>query len=126
MPAIIVVIVDTLLGAATLFRSKKSVTPVSQETVQNSSAAASIPEAASSANPNPAPAIQPTASTTASASNAESSREFYNQPRNTTSSKSAPKSDEQFVDEPRPARSQTQVSSLPIQSGPPASRSAGE
>jgi TonB family protein len=126
MAAIIVVIGGTLLGAATLLRSKKSVTPVSQETVQNSSAAASVPEATSSANPNPAPVIQPTASTTASASNAGSSREFYDQPRNTTSSKITPRSDEQFVDEPRPPRSETQVASPPIQSGPSTSGSASE
>ena len=124
--AIIVVIVGTLLGAATLFRYKKPVTPVSQETTQNSSAAASVPEATSSANPNSAPANQPTASTTASASNSASSREFHDQPRNTTPSKSSLKSDEQFVDEPRPTRSQTQISIPPIQSGPSASRSAGE
>ena len=124
--AIIVVIVGTLLGAATLFRYKKPVTPVSPEMTQNSSAAASVPEATSSANPNSAPANQPTASKTASASNAELSREFYDQPRNTTPSKSSLKSDEQFVDEPRPTRSQTQISNPPIQTGPSASRSAGE
>ncbi len=67
--AIILVIVGTLLGAATLFRSKKPGTPVSQETTQNSSAAASVPEATSSASPNPVPANHPTTSTTASASN---------------------------------------------------------
>jgi outer membrane biosynthesis protein TonB len=124
--AIVVVIVGTLLGAATVFRSKKPVTPVSQETTQNSSAAASVPEATSSANPNSAPANQPTASTTASASNSESSREFYDQPRNTTPSKSAPKSDEQFVDEPRPTHSKTQISNPSLQSSASASRSAGE
>jgi outer membrane biosynthesis protein TonB len=124
--AIIVVTIGTLLGAATLFRSKKPVTPVSQETTQNSSAAASVPEATSSANPNPAPTNQPTASTTASTSNAESSREFYDQPRNTAPSKSAPKSDEQFVDEPRPTRAQTQISNPPIQHSASASRSVGE
>ena len=124
--AIIVVIIGTLLGAATLLRSKKSVTPVSPEMTQNSAAAASVPEATSSANPNPAPAIRPAASTTASASNAEPSREFYDQPRNTTSSKSTPKGDDQFVDEPRPARSQPPISSPPIQSNPSASRSASE
>jgi outer membrane biosynthesis protein TonB/c-di-GMP-binding flagellar brake protein YcgR len=124
--AIIVVIVGTLLGAATLFRSKKPVTPVSQETTQNSSAAPTVPEATSSANPNSTPAIQPTASTTASASNSKSSREFYDQPRNTTPSKSSPKGDEQFVDEPRPTRSQTQISNPPIQSSASDSRSADE
>jgi TonB family protein len=121
-----VVIVGTLLGAATLFRSKKPVTPVSQETTQNSSVAASVPEATSSANPNPAPTNPPTASTTASTSNSESSREFYDQPRNTSPAKSTPKSDEQFVDEPRPTRSQAQISNPPIQSSASASRSAGE
>jgi protein TonB len=120
------VIVGTLLGAATLFRSKKPVTPVSQETTQNSSAAPTVPEATSSANPNSTPAIQPTASTTASASNSKSSREFYDQPRNTTPSKSSPKGDEQFVDEPRPTRSQTQISNPPIQSSASDSRSADE
>ena len=124
--AIIVVIVGTFLGAATLFRSKKPVAPVSQETTRNSSAAASVPEATSSANPNSAPANQPTTSTTSSASNPEPSREFYDQPRNTTPSKSAPKSDEQFIDEPRPTRSQNQISNPPIQSSASASRSAGE
>ena len=72
------------------------------------------------------PANQPTSSTTASASNPNSSREFYDEPRNTTPSKSAPKSDEQFVDEPRPTRSQNQISNPPIQSSASASRSAGE
>jgi len=121
---IVVIIVGTLLGAATLLRSKKSVAPVSPEMAQNSSATANIPEATSSANP--APPNQPTASTPASVSNAEASHEFYDQPRNTTSSKSTSKSNEQFVDEPRPARSQPQISNPPIQSGPSASRSAGD
>jgi TonB family protein len=121
-----VVIVGTLLGAATLFRSKKPVTALSQETTQNSAAASSVPETALSANANPAPANQQPASTTSSASNAESSREFYDQPRNTASSKNAPKSDAEFVDEPRPARSQPQISSPPIQTDPSVSRSAGE
>jgi outer membrane biosynthesis protein TonB len=124
--AIIVVIVGTFLGAATLFRSKKAVTVVSQEMAQNSSATASVPEAMSSANSNPAPTNQPTASTTASASNSESSREFYDQPRNTTPSKSSLKSVEQFVDEPRPTRSQTQISSPPIQNSASTSRGASE
>ena len=39
----IVVIVGILFGAATLLRSKKSATPASQETAQNSAAAASAP-----------------------------------------------------------------------------------
>jgi TonB family protein len=116
--AMIVVIVGTLLGAATLLRSKKSATPVSQETAQNSSVAASVPavtstenSAANSASPN-----QPTTPATASTPNPGRSREFYDAPRNTNSSKTSAKGDEQFVDEPRPARAQAQTTSVPTPS----------
>jgi TonB family protein len=114
--AMIVVIVGTLLGAATLLRSKKSATPTSasQETVQNSSAATSAPAVNSSSDSasNSSLPNQVTPASTASGS----SREFYDTARNTTPSKSSPKGDEQFIDEPRPAHSQPQVSSPPVQS----------
>jgi len=117
----IVVIVGTLLGAATLLRSKKSVTPASQETTQNASIAASEPTVTPSNDPAPnsAPTNQ---SSAASASNSGSSHELYDAPRNTVSSKSPAKGDDQFVDEPRPARSQSQVSSPSIESDSPSSR----
>jgi TonB family protein len=116
--AIIVVIVGTLFGTATLLRSKKSTTPAPQETAQNSSVAASVPAVTPSTAPaaNSAGTNQPTPSSNASASNAESSREFYDTPRNTAPSKSTPRGDEQFVDEPRPAHSQSQISSPAIPS----------
>jgi TonB family protein len=111
--AMIVVIVGTLLGAATLLRSKKSATPVSQETTQ-SSAAASVPAVTSTDNPaaNSASPNQPTTSSTASTPNPGPAREFRDAPRNTASQTSA-KGDEQFVDEPRPSRSQAQTTSVP-------------
>jgi TonB family protein len=111
--AMIVVILGTLLGAATLLRSKKSATPVSQETTQ-SSAAASVSAVPSTENPvtNSASPNQPTTSATASTPNPGPTREFHDVPRNTASKTSA-KGDEQFVDEPRPSRSQPQISSQP-------------
>jgi len=120
--AMIVVIAGTLLGAATLLRSKKSTAPPSQEIAQNSSVAASLPAVVGApaitptSDPvaNSAVANQQTPSSTA-ASNTESSREFHDAPRTTAASKTSPKADEQFVDEPRPARPQPQVSSAPIQ-----------
>jgi TonB family protein len=129
--AMLVVIVATLLGAATLLRSKKSVTPPSQETAQNSAAesapvtpstdAATNPSVASSASTS-----QPTPSSIPSRSNSAPSREFSDAPRNATPPKALPKGDAQFVDEPRPARSQSQVSSSPSQSNNPESRTAGD
>jgi Gram-negative bacterial TonB protein C-terminal/PilZ domain len=115
--AMIVVIIGTLFGAATLLRSKKSATPPSQETVQNSSAATSVPAVTSSTEPvaNSAPINQPTPPSAALASNSASSGEFHDSPRNTTPSKTSPKGDEEFVDEPRQALSQPQSSSPPIQ-----------
>jgi TonB family protein len=114
--AMIVVIVGTLFGAATLLRSKKSATPTSasQEPTQNSSVAASAPAVTSSTDlaSNSSLPNQVTSSSAASGS----SREFYDIARNTTPSKSSPKRDEEFIDEPRPARSQPQIASLPIQS----------
>jgi TonB family protein len=125
--AVIVVIVGILFGAATVLRSRKSATP-SQETAQDSSPATSVPAVASSTDPasNSAPTNQPTPSSTASASNAGSSREFYDAPRNTTPSKSSTDGDEQFVDEPRPVHSQPQISSPPIQSNSSPSRGASD
>jgi outer membrane biosynthesis protein TonB len=129
--AMIVVIVGTLLGATTFLRSKKSATPLSQETAQNYSAATSAPvitspdPAATSAVTNEEPINQPTPST-ASRSNSAPSREFSDAPRNITPSKGLPKGDEQFVDEPRPARSQSQVLSSATQSNNPESRTAGD
>jgi outer membrane biosynthesis protein TonB len=112
--AMIVVIVGTLLGAATLLRSKKSATPTSasQETAQNSSAATSAP-AVNSSSDSASNSSLPNQVTPSSAASG-SSREFYDTPRNTTPSKS--KGDEQFIDEPRPAHSQPQDSSPPVQS----------
>jgi outer membrane biosynthesis protein TonB len=131
--AMIVVIVGTLLGAATLLRSKKSTTPVSQESAQNSSAAATVPTEtsstdapANSAMTNSAPINQPTPSSTAARSNSASLREFSDAPRNPSASKSEPKGDEQFVDEPRPPRSQPQISIPPIQSNISSSPTASE
>jgi outer membrane biosynthesis protein TonB len=114
--AMIVVIVGTLLGAATLLRSKKSATPTSasQETAQNSSAARSAP-AVNSSSDSASNSSLPNQVTSSSAASG-SSREFYDTPRNTTPSKSSPKGDEQFIDEPRPAHSQPQDSSPPVQS----------
>jgi Gram-negative bacterial TonB protein C-terminal/PilZ domain len=130
--AMIVVIVGTLFGTATLLRSKKSATPASQETTQNSSIAASVPTVTPSTDPvansavtNSAPTNRPTPSSTASASNSGSSREFSDTPRNTTPAKSSPKGDEQFVDEPLPSHSQPQISSPPVQSDNPGSRAYG-
>jgi protein TonB len=134
--AMIVVIAATLFGAATLMRSKKSTTPSSQETAQNASAEASVPAATPSNDPvetsavtNSAPTNHPTPSSTASTSNSASTsqppREFYDAPRNSTPSSSRPKGDEQFVDEPRPSRSQSQISSPPLQSNS-ASRTASD
>jgi TonB family protein len=125
--AMIAVIVGTLLGAATLLRSKKSATPPSQEIAQNSSLAASAPAVTPTSDPvaNSAPTNQQTPSS-AAASNTESSREFYDSPRNTAASKTSPKADEQFVDEPRLARPQPQISSAPIQNNNPPSRTDGE
>ena len=123
--AMIVVIVGTLLGAATLLRSKKSATPPTQEIAQNASAAAAVPAetqsdpAANSAVANSAPKNQPTPSSTASHSNSASSREFSDAPRNAAPSKSSPKGDEQFVDERRPPHSEPQISSPPVQSNTP-------
>jgi len=116
--AIIAVIVGTLFGAATLLRSKKSPTPPSLETAQNSSVAANVSAVTPSADPaaNSVETKQPTPSSTASTPNSESSREFYDTPRDTTPSKSSTKGDEQFVDEPRPAHSQPQIANPPIQS----------
>ena len=116
--AIIAVIVGTLFGTATLLRSKKSPTLASPESPQNSPVAANV----SAVTPSAAPAVnsvetkQPTPSSTASTSNSESSREFYDAPRNTTPSISPTKGDEQFVDEPRPAHSQPQIANPPIPS----------
>ena len=131
--AMIVVIVGTLLGAATLLRSKKSATPVSQESAQNSSAAATVPAetsstdaSANSAMTNSAPINQPTPSSTAARSNSASLREFSNAPRNPSPSKSEPKGDEQFVDEPRQPRSRPQISLPPIQSNVSSSPTASE
>jgi TonB family protein len=114
--AMIVVIVGILFGAAALLRSKKSVTPASQETAQNSSVAATAPAVTPSSNQdtNSSASNQPPTSPTASLSNADSSREFHDTPRNAPPNSSS-KSDEQFVDEPRPARSQPQISSTPSQ-----------
>ena len=88
--AMIVVIVGILFGAATLLRSKKSATPASQESAQNSDAATSPPvttpstvPAADSTVTNSALTNQPTPPSTASASNSASSREFYDAPRDT-------------------------------------------
>jgi len=128
--AMIVLMVGTVFGVATLLRSKKSATPAPQETAENSSIAASVPAVTSSSDPlaNPAatnssPTNHPTPSSTASASNSGSSHEFSDAPRNTTPSKSSPtaKGDEQFVDEPRPAHSQAQTSGPPIQNNSPPS-----
>jgi TonB family protein len=131
--AMIVVIAGTLFGAATLLRSKKSATPPSQETAQNSAAATIAPAVTPSSDPvansavtNSAPTGQPAPSSTASTSNSASSREFYDAPRNTSPSKSSPKADEQFVDEPHPAHSQPQISSPPIQSNSPPSPTASD
>ena len=116
--AIIAVIVGTLFGTATLLRSKKSPTLASPESPQNSPVAANV----SAVTPSAAPAVnsvetkQPTPSSTASTSNSESSREFYDATRNTTPSISPTKGDEQFVDEPRPAHSQPQIANPPIPS----------
>jgi len=137
--AMIVLIAGTLFGAAILLRSKKSTTPASQGTTQNSSIAASTPAATPPTEPisnsaptnspstNSSPTNQPTPSSTAPASNPGSnsppSREFYDISRKTTSAKSSPKGDEQFVDEPLAARSQPQVSSPTIQSNPSAAAS---
>jgi outer membrane biosynthesis protein TonB len=126
--AMIVLIVGTVFGVATLLRSKKSATPAPQETAENSSIAASVPVVTSSSDPVANPAAtnslatnHPTPSSTASASNSGSSHEFSDAPRNTTPSKSSPtpKGDEQFVDEPRPGHSQPQISSPPIQNNNP-------
>jgi len=126
--AMIVVIAGTLLGAASLLRSKKSATPPSQEIAENSSVAASAPAVTPASDPvaNSAAANQQTPSSTAPASATESAREFHDAPRNTAASKTAPKLDEQFVDEPRPARPQPQASSSPIQSSNSPSRTAGD
>ncbi|HWZ25271.1 MAG TPA: PilZ domain-containing protein [Verrucomicrobiae bacterium] len=112
--AIIAVIVGTLFGTATLLRSKKSPTLASPESPQNSPVAANV----SAVTPSADPAVnkQPTPSSTASTSNSESSREFYDATRNTTPSISPTKGDEQFVDEPRPAHSQPQIANPPIPS----------
>ena len=138
--AMIVVIAGSLFGAATLLRSKKSATPASQETTQNSSIVASVPAVTPSTEPvassaatnsaatNSVPTKQPTPPSTApasnSGSNSQQSREFYDIPRNTIPAKSSPKGDEQFVDEPRPARSQPP--SAAIQSKPPSSPAASD
>jgi outer membrane biosynthesis protein TonB len=116
--AIIAVIVGTLFGTAALLRSKKSPTSASLETAQNSSVAANVSAVIPSADPaaNSVETKQPTPSSTASTSNSESSREFYDAPRDTTPSISSTKGDEQFVDEPRPARSQPQIANPPIPS----------
>ena len=126
--AMIVVIAGTFLGAATLLRSKKSATSPSQEIAQNSSVAASGPAVTPTSDPvaNSAAANQQTPSSTAPASNTESSREFHDAPRNTAASKTSPKPDEQFVDEPRPPRPQPQVSSAPSQSSNLPSRTGGQ
>ena len=123
--AMIVVIAGTLFGAATLLRSKKAVTPASQETAQNSSVAATAPAVTPSSEQgtNSAASNRPTPSPTASASNVGSSDEFHDTPRNPSSDNSS-KGDEQFVDEPRPGRSQPQISSTPIQNN--ASRAASD
>ena len=131
--AMIVLIAGALFGAATLLRSKKSATPPSQETTQNSSIAASVPAitpstepAANSAATNSSNQSAPssTAPASNSGSNSQQSREFYDVPRNTISAKGSPKGDEQFVDEPRPARSQPPISGPAIQSNAPASPTA--
>jgi len=134
--AMIVVIAGVLFGAATFLRSKKSVTPPSQETAQNSADATSAPAVTPSSDPvvnsavtnsatnsavtNSAPTNQPAPPSTAPAANSGSTsqppREFYDAPRNTTPSKSSPEGDEQFVDEPRPSHSQSTISSPPLQS----------
>jgi outer membrane biosynthesis protein TonB len=116
--AIIAVIVGTLFGTATLLRSKKSPTPPSLETAQNSSVAANVSAVTPSADPaaNSVETKQPTPSATASTPNSKSSREFYDAPRDSTPSKSSTKEDEQFVDEPRPAHSQPQIANPPVQS----------
>jgi outer membrane biosynthesis protein TonB/c-di-GMP-binding flagellar brake protein YcgR len=128
--AAIVVAAGILFGGATLLRSKKSATPLAQETAQNSAAAATGPATnpsteatADSAPTNSAPA-NPSSST--SASNAGSSREFRDAPRNTIPAEISPKGDEQFVDEPRPASSRPQISSTPIQNNAPSSTPASE
>ncbi len=126
--AMIVLIVGTVFGVATLLRSKKSATPALQETAENSSIAATVPAVTSSSDPVANPAAtnslatnHPTPSSTASASNSGSSHEFSDALRNTTPSKSSPTpiGDEQFVDEPRPGHSQPQISSPPIQNNSP-------
>src|ERR1700719_741531 len=116
--AIIAVIVGTLFGTATLLRSKKSPTSASLESAQNSSVAANVSAVTPSADPaaNSVETKQPTPSSTASTSNSQSSREFYDAPRDTTPSISSTKGDEQFVDEPRPAHSQPQIANPPIPS----------
>jgi TonB family protein len=118
--AMIVVIAGTLFGTATFLRSKKSVTPASTETAQNSSVAATVAAVTPSSDQgtNSSASNQPTPAPTASTSNAGSSGEFHDTPRN-TSSNSSSKGDEQFVDERRPARSQPQISRPPIQSNHP-------
>ena len=126
----IVVAAGILFGAATLLRSKKSATPLAQETAQNAAAAATMPatnpstEAAADSTPTNSAPTNPSLS--ASASNAGSSREFRDAPRNTIPAKITPKSDEQFVDEPRPAHSQLQISRAPTQNSAPSSASASE
>jgi hypothetical protein len=129
--AMIVVIVGALLGAATLLRSKKSVTPPSQETAQNSAAESapitpSTDPAADSSVANSAPTSQPTPSVTTPRSNSAPSREFSDAPRYITPPKGLPKGDKQFVDEPRPPRSQAQMSSSPTQSNNASSRTASD
>jgi outer membrane biosynthesis protein TonB len=133
--AAIVVAAGILFGGATLLRSKKSATPLAQETAQNAAAAATVPatnpstEAAADSTPTssaPTNSASTSPSSSASASNAGSSREFRDAQRNTIPAKISPKGDEQFVDEPRPAHSQPQISSTPIQNNAPSSAPASE
>jgi outer membrane biosynthesis protein TonB len=121
--AAIVVAAGILFGGATLLRSKKSATPLAQETAQNSAAAATGPatnpstEATADSAPTNSASANPSSS--ASASNAGSSRD-------TIPAKISSKGDEQFVDEPRPAHSQPQISSTPIQNNAPSSTPTSE
>jgi len=134
--AAMIVVIVAALGAATLLRSKKPATPPSQETAQNSSAAATVATetpstdraansavtnsaATNSAVANSAPINRPTASSSPSGSNRSSSREVSDAPRNPTPFTTSPKADEQFVDEPRPPHSEPQISSPPVQSNTP-------
>jgi hypothetical protein len=122
--AAIVVTAGILFGAATLLRSKKSATPLAQETAQNSAAAAALP--ATSASTEPVADSTPTSTSSAASASNSGSREYRDAPRNTIPAKITPKGDEQFVDEPRPAHSQPKVSSPPMQNSASSSTPASE